>query len=344
MAGIRITDVAEKAKVSTTTVSFVLNGIGSVSEATRQRVFRVMNDLGYEPSSMARALRARHTGTVGMLVPDLFGAYFFTLFAGVEDAVAEKGYVCFLGNANEDAQREEKYVRRLFRWQVDGLILAPLVGFGRSTPESLVREKVPVIFVDRGPEVLGLAADAYPSVVTANRDAAREMTAYLLESCSGPVGLISPDVPNGPVLLRCEGYRDAVQRSGQKPMEAMERGDNRELGYALAARLLDGPQRPAAIFATTNPCGLGAYLAMSERGLRTPQDVHLAVFDDSDWAEVAGVSVVRTDPYRIGYTAASVLLQVLAEHPLSSPQVTVPAKIILRHPWTDHRSGSPSSG
>ena len=330
MARVRIGDVARKAGVSRTTVSFVLNDTGSVGTETRQRVLGVIRELGYEPSGMARGMRARRTRTAGVLVPDLFGPYFFSLFAGVEEALAREGYVCFLGNAEEDAAREDRYLRSLLGWRVDGLILAPLVGVGRSMLEPLVRDELPLIFVDRGPEVLGLAPDAYPSVTTACAEAACEATAHLLARSDGPVALLSPEVPSGPVWQRRQGYLQAVRAAGQAPVEASATGDNRVLGQALTGRLLDGGPRPAAIFAATNPCGLGVYLALRERGLRCPEDVRLVVFDDADWAEVAGVTAVRTDPYQIGVTAATAWLCLLAGQLLAEERVTVPARRVQR--------------
>ncbi len=331
MGRVRIGDVAEKAGVSRTTVSFVLNDTGSVGAETRQRVLGVIRELGYEPSAMARGMRTRRTRTAGVLVPDLFGPYFFSLFAGVEEALAREGYVCFLGNAEEDGAREDRYLRSLLGWRVDGLILAPLVGVGRTLLEPLVQDELPLVFVDRGPEVLGLAPDAYPSVCTACSEAAREATAHLLAMSTGPVALVSPEMPSGPIWLRRQGYLEAVRAAGQAPVEAIAAGDSRALGQALAGRLLDEARRPAAIFAATNPCGLGAYLALRERGLRCPEDVRLVVFDDADWAEVAGVSAVRTDPYRIGMTAATAWLRLLEGQSLAEERVTIPARLVRRN-------------
>ena len=330
MARVRIDDVAKKAGVSKTTVSFVINETGSIAEATRQRVLDVVRDLGFSPSSMARGLRGRRTATVGMVVPDLFGSYFFNLFAGVEETMERKGYVCYLGNANEDAEREERYLRSLLGWHVDGLIFAPMVERGRPMWRPPIEEKLPLIFVDRDPEVLGLSSDAYRSVSTTNHDAALEGTLHLLARAGGPVALIAPDVPKGPVWLRRQGYREAVGRAGQPPVERVLPGDSREIGRVLVTQLVESESPPKGIFAATNPCGLGAYLALRERGLLRPGGVRLVVFDDADWADVAGVTVIRTDPYRIGVMAASALLQDLEGSGAAERRMTIPAQLVCR--------------
>lgn len=330
MAGVRISEVAKKAGVSKTTVSFVLNSSGAVGEATRQRVLSVIRELGYEPSPIARSLRTRYSETIGMLVPDLFGPYFFALFGGAEEVLAHNRYVCYLGNANEHPDQEDRYLRSLLRRSIDGLLLAPLAGRGSLMLKSLAQVKLPTVFVDRGPEVLGLAEDAYPSVSTANRQAAEDATTYLVSRAGGPVALVSPDASSGPIWLRRQGYRTAVIRAGQEPLESIGPGDSKNAGRTLMSQLLDRGVRPAAVFATTNPCGLGVYLALRERGLHPPEGVRLVVFDDADWADVAGVTVVRTDPHRIGGAAASALLQILRGGRLLEPRITIPAELVVR--------------
>ena len=332
MVRARIADVAEKAGVSKTAVSFVLNGTGSIGEETRQRVLDAARELNYQPSMVARGLRMRRTGTVGVLVPDLFGPFFFAIFAGVEATLAPKGYMCFLGNANEDPSRQESVLRNLAGWRVDGVILAPLVDHGRTRPDAVPLDSTRVVFVDREPEAVGLPADSYPSVCSNNLDAAREATLHLLHCTQGPVAFIGPEASTGPISLRALGYRQAMEEAGRPAMEAVGHGDSRDIGHALATGLLDRSGPPPAFFAATNPCGLGVYSALRAHGLRVPEDVQLVVFDDADWAEVSGVTVVRTDPYQLGKTSASALLRLLLGKSLAESRMTVPARLVVRKP------------
>ena len=323
-------DVARQAGVSKTAVSFALNGTGSVAEETRQRVLDAARELNYQPSMVARGLRMRRTGTVGVLVPDLFGPFFFALYAGVEEALGSEDYICFLGNANGDLVRQQNFLHRLLGWNVDGVIFAPLVDHRRDRPSFSPPDGTPVVFADRGPEVAGVAPQAHASVCSNNLEAAREATMHLLGCAAGPVGFIGPDAATGPVWSRRLGYRQALEEAGQPAREAVGRVDSRELGQTLAARMLDGAAPVRALFAATNPCGLGAYLAIRARGLKVPEDVCLAVFDDADWAQVADVTAVRTDPYQMGTAAATALLGLLRDQPLADRQIIVPAKLVVR--------------
>jgi LacI family transcriptional regulator len=156
MATIR--DVAEKAGVSVATVSHVINGTRKVAPETEARVRRAMEELGYQPNAIAQSLRKRTTYAIGILVSDITNPFFATIVRGAEDAALEAGYSVIVCNSDEDPQKEDMYIRALWRRRIDGMLIAPTRDGTSPAIQELVQRKLPFVFVDR--KAKGIEADA----------------------------------------------------------------------------------------------------------------------------------------------------------------------------------------
>ena len=161
-----IRDVARLAAVSTAPVSNVLNNSRSVAVATRERVLKAVEALGYSPHPAARSMRAGTSRMLGLIVADIINPFFTELVHSVEHAAHAKGYSVLLCNSDEDLDREQQYLQVLRAQRVDGIILAATGHSSKERAAALSRMRVPVVLVDRGFAEFGLDAAPILGVVS----------------------------------------------------------------------------------------------------------------------------------------------------------------------------------
>jgi LacI family transcriptional regulator len=199
--------VAEKAGVSTTTVSHVINNTRVVSEDARERVLSVIQELRYIPSAVARSLKNDRTHTIGMMIPNNSNPYFAELIQGIEDASFELGYNIILCNSYDDPKKQAAYIRVLMEKRIDGLILVSS-GSDEDLSMLLANEVIPKVLVDR--EVTGVAADL---IEADHVQGAYEATRYLISLRHKRIACVAgPDtlLPSGG---RVAGYLAGAKRS-----------------------------------------------------------------------------------------------------------------------------------
>jgi LacI family transcriptional regulator len=306
MATIR--DVAKKAGVSVATVSHVINGTRKVAPETEARVRRAMEELGYQPNAIAQSLRKRTTYAIGILVSDITNPFFATLVRGAEDAALEAGYSVIVCNSDEDPQKEDMYIRALWRRRIDGMLIAPTRDGTSSALQELVRRKLPFVFVDR--KAKGIEADA---VLSDNIGGAYLATKHLIERGHKRIGIVL-GIPGATTTEeRLLGYRQALEEAGIPFSEDLVvwGGYRMEGGRKACAKLLSLSDPPTAIFSTNNLMTVGVLQELSYRRIKIPEEVAVVGFDDLEWAEIVypPLTVVVQRPYEIGYQAFKILLR-----------------------------------
>jgi LacI family transcriptional regulator len=324
VAGIK--EVAAHAGVSVATVSRVLNDSPRVSEDARARVRAAVEALRYRPNAVARSLRTEATHTIGLIIGDILNPFFAELARAVEDEAREAGYTVVIGNADERPERQDHYVRTLLEQRVDGLLICPTA---EVTP--LVRDCVaaggPLVFLDR--TLPGLQV---PSVRVDGTGAVRELIRHLRGLGHRRIAFIS-----GPELLstgreRTQAYMDAMRAAGLEIREEyVEAGDFQAAsGQAIAARFLDLPEPPEVIFAGDNLMALGALDEIRARGMRVPDDVALASFDDVAWFVHVDppITAIAQPAGELGRRAVRVLLERVEGRPVAP--VVLPARLMKR--------------
>lgn len=270
-----IKDVAALAGVSFTTVSHVMNKTRPVSEPVEAKVRAAIRQLNYVPSGVARSLRARQTGTIGLLVPNNTNSYFAELARGIEDYCERNGYCVFLCNSDDDLRKQQNYLRVLREKRIDGLIVAS-AGDDAVLIELLAATRVPVVMVDR--QITGLEADA----VQIDHEAGAYLAArHLLELGHRAIGCIGGPQGMDVSMLRIAGFRRAMaERDVPVLPEAIVQSDFSSPGGYAAAKRLFQTFKASAIFASNDMMGIGALRAAAELGLRVPHDVSVIGFDD----------------------------------------------------------------
>ena len=324
MAGIK--DVAALAGVSIATVSRVLNDSPRVSEEARAKVTAAVGTLRYRPNAVARSLRTEATRTLGLIIGDVLNPFFAMLARAVDDEARAAGYTVVIGNADERPEQQDHYVRTLLEQRVDGLLICPTA---EVTPlvEDCVRAGGPLVFLDR--TLTGLDV---PSVRADGTAAVHDLIRHLRNLGHRRVAFIS-----GPELLstgreRTRAFADAMRANGLEVREDyLKAGDFQAgSGRAISAGFLDLPEPPEVIFAGDNLMALGALDEIRARGLRIPQDVGLASFDDVAWFVHLDppITAISQPAEELGRRAVRVLADRIADRPVAS--VVLPARLMIR--------------
>lgn len=328
MATIR--DVAQRAGVSVATVSHVINGTRKVAPETAARVRRAMEELDYHPNAVARSLRTRKTQAIGVVVSDITNPFFATLVRGAEDAAIEAGYSLIVCNSDETPEKEDLYVRLLWRRRMDGLLIAPVRDGASSAVQELARRQMPFVFIDR--KAKGVEADA---VLSDNVGGAYLATQHLIERGHKRIGIVL-GIPGATTTEeRLAGYRRALEEAGIPLAEDLVVwGGYRVAGGRRAtAKLLSLSDPPTAIFSTNNLMTVGVLKELFHRKVRIPKDVAVVGFDDLEWAEMANppLTTVAQQPYEIGHRALALLLEQLSgECESPAREVRIPVVLKLR--------------
>lgn len=301
-------DVARMAGTSTAVVSYVINdGPRPVAPETAERVRAAIRDLNYRPNAVARSLRLQRTRALGLVVPDLANPFFAELASTIEMNAAEYGQALLLGNSLDSEEREARNLRTFGDYRVDGLIIVPVASGSGSL--TLLRDlDMPVVVLDR--PVPGAGA---PTVLPDNLGGARAATQHLLDHGYPEVGCIA-----GPEAIltaeeRLQGWREAIHAVGLRAQEryVVRSEFDRDAGYRVAIELLSQPDRPRALFVSSDEQAFGVLKASAKLGLRVPEDLALVGFDGLHHSRstVPSLATMRQPFERYGELAVSLIHQ-----------------------------------
>ena len=275
-------DVARAAGVSQAIVSYVVNDVQDVpiSPETRQRVRAAIHELGYIPNHTARSLRSRKTHTIATIIPDITNPYYPEFIRGIQDTARDRGYDVLASNTDGDREIERHALEAARRSGADGLIIAP---FFLSTSDlmPILREGTPITLLGPPPGDVGTPVPL-DTVSISGEDAASTIVSYLIDRGHTRIGMISGQVATPPRESRVRGYRQALAEHHVPLEEVLIRGgDFTEAGgYEAMRELLTLDPRPTAVWAANDLMAMGALLACREAGVRVPDDIALAGFDD----------------------------------------------------------------
>jgi LacI family transcriptional regulator len=323
-----IRDVARAAGVSVATVSRVFNNSGPVHEETRARVREVAGALRYSPNSAARSLITAKSNTLGVLLPDLYGEFFSEVIRGIDQTAQHNGYHVLVSSSHETQAHIEGAMRAM-RGRVDGLIvMSPDID--GSTLAANLPDSLPVV-------LLNCAVDgtSYDAISVDNFGGAYAMVRHLLTTGGTRVAIITGSSRNYDARERLRGYRAALRDAGAEQQEGWEiAGDFTETGGYRAAREIAAlSPRPTAVFAANDAMAIGALSAFREVGLRVPEDIAVAGFDDIPMARYMSppLTSVHVEISELGARAMGVLLAAVHEkNRHERQQVVLPTTLVVR--------------
>ena len=328
-------DVAALAGVSLKTVSRVVNRESGVSPELIGKVQQAADQLDYRPDFTASNLRRadRRTSTVGLMVENVANEFSAAVHAGVEEAARSRSMAVLTASIADDPIRERDVVRAFSSRRVDGLVVVPSGG----DQGALWNERdigVPLVFVDRAPR--GVSADC---VLTNNREGTSEGVGHLLGVGHRDVAFLGGVSRLDTSQERYEGYLDAMSeaRLAVRPQWVHRNIGNVDDAADVMRLVLAGDHRPTAVFAAQNLIAMGAFRALREANLH--HRIALVGYDDFALADMLdpAITVVAQDPRAIGYRAAQLLFERMADDDAGvtgaerEPRIhVVPSHVIVR--------------
>jgi LacI family transcriptional regulator len=324
---IRMVEVAREAGVSLMTVSRVINHKQDVNPETRQRVLEVIHRLGYRPSGIARGLATRRTATLGLVVPDISNPFFSSLARGVEHIAYEGGYNVFLGNAEEDPQREWDVLLSLEDKHVDGVVLCSS-RLDQARLKSVLSRQPAVVLVNRRLEA------GVDHVLLDDEAGGRLATRHLLSRGHIQIGFLAGPAASYSARRREAGYRETLASAGVDfdPGWIQPCAPTVEGGQQGAARLLQARPELTALFCYNDLVAVGALQAAARLGRCVPQDLAVVGFDDILLAALVtpALTTCRVPLYELGSQAARSLLARIRGRPEACREVVLQPELVIR--------------
>lgn len=318
-------DIAKRAQVAVSTVSYVVNSTKPVRPETRQRVMEAIAELNYNPSSVARSLKTKRSSTIGIVLPDITNDFFTEVVRGIEDHSYADGYDVILCNTDRNPGKERKYLQNLYSKDVDGIIF-----IGTCMNEDVVRRyaATPVVCINSP------TSSDFSFVAVNHERGGYAATRHLLETYDEPVVLISGPLVRRSYCERRDGYRRALSEFGVPYRERLvfEIADTHQCGFNVVDEILQHYPEVRAVFATSDVIALGAIRGLYGRGRRIPQDTAVVGYDDIAVAAmfIPALTTVQQPKYVMGTTAAQMLIEAIADPHNGSSMITLEPKLIVR--------------
>lgn len=270
-----IYDVAKAAGVSIATVSKVVNQTGNISEKTRKRVLRIMEELQYQPSVVASALTGKKTSTFGLLLSNIANPFFAEAARFLEDEARAAGYSIVMCSTDNEDERSVNYLSLLQRKQVDGMIIAC-----HFTDWSLLHPylatETPVILFSKDVPSLNVH-----TVTVDDHQGGYQAIEYLIAKGHREIGIVAETGPSGEHRIR--GGQQAMKEAGISWRSEWITNVQSSIqdGYNGARHMLEHSERPSAIFACNDMLAVGVLQAAQDLGLQVPNDLSIIGFDDT---------------------------------------------------------------
>ncbi|RYZ60652.1 MAG: LacI family transcriptional regulator [Chitinophagaceae bacterium] len=329
---VTIYDIASKLNLSPATVSRALQDHPAVNTQTRKKVLHMAEKIGYQTNLFARNLRNQKTNTLGVIVPRLNSHFMSSVIAGVEHVANKEGYTLIISQSSEVAEKEAANARTMFNNRVDGLLVSLTYDTtDLSHFERFSKKNIPIIFFDRVTE-FGTAT----SVVIDNQKAAFDITRHLIaQGCRRIVHITAASVQNV-YAHRLQGYKQALEGAGIPFREDYVLTGNLGLedGRKAAEAILVMDPRPDGIFVANDNCAVGCMLTLKEAGVRIPEDMAVAGFNNDPVSQVIEpkLTTINYPGYEIGEAAARQLIHHLKSgHPVQTTNsVILRSELIVR--------------
>lgn len=331
MAGIK--DVAEKAGVSISTVSNVINNTKYVSDELKTRINGIIDELQYEVDPVARSLKSKKTMTIGVVITNINRIFFPQVIKGIQDCAARNGYNLTFCSSNDNFGDERKFIQMLESSWVDGIILDSVADANDSEYfhylSSLGNKKksIPVVSLERRVEGIN-------SVVVNNRQGGSMAARHLIDcGCRSIVHITGP-LNSCIAQDRLYGYKAELLKDNLKLDDGMiVEGDYSPLsGYHAIRQILMAGIDVDGIFAANDQMAIGAIKALKENGVKIPEDVRVVGFDNTFVASIVepALTTVNVPKYRMGDAAVEMLVRRIEDQSAEACSSELPINMIVR--------------
>ncbi|MBC7844182.1 MAG: LacI family DNA-binding transcriptional regulator [Gemmatimonadaceae bacterium] len=336
--GPTITDVAREAGVSAATVSRILNGRHHGDPAIRDRVQATALALGYVPHGGARSLVTRRNGALGVLLPNLFGEFWVEFLRGIDDTSRERG-IHLLATSSHADPVQLRNAAAAMRGRVDGyLIVAP--GNRADDVITMLAQTAPVVVVG-----IDARASGAPSLMIDNAAGARAVAEHAMSRGFRHLAMITGPETNGDAIARRDAFRAAIACAGDDVTLTEFVGDfSQDSGWSAAHTMLAHPRRFEFCFACNDSMAIGAMSAFRDAGIRVPESLAIAGFDDVPMARylTPALTTVHVPIEELGRRAMSMLISSVVKGAPAKPTVQLITTTLIVRGSTVMESKGPS--
>jgi LacI family transcriptional regulator len=276
-----IREIAKRAKVSTATVSRTINRVPTVDPALAKRVMKVVEDMGYYPNTAARALVSGKSRIFGLIVSEITNPFFPEIVQAFEDIAVQNHYEILLTSTVHDPKRMELAVRRMIERRVDGVAILTF-GMEDALIEDLRFRKVPLVFVDVGPQAAGVT-----NIRVNYQQGIREAVSHLANLGHKRIAFVAGPTNLKSAMARRAAFEAAMQENGLTvDSQLIVTGDHKvEGGIAALAQLAALSKKPTAILCSNDMTAVGVMREAYDRGITIPRELSVIGFDDIRLAE-----------------------------------------------------------
>ena len=325
-----IKDVAKKAGVSISTVSYSINDSPKVSKGTKKRVLTIAKELGYHPNGSARSLKMKKTNIIGLFLKELVGDYYSDVIEGVENAISQRGYDLIIASLHGGILGNAYNLLREGR--VDGAIVfgTPII------PNEFIREiskKTPIVISDSDADIDTYQKGHICIIIIDNMNGASEAVSHLINLGYKKIGYISGNEGSYDNGKRFQAYRQILEENKLEFNEnwVVKGGYNEIIAYNAIKDMIKKGGLPEAFFSASDQMAIGAMRAFEEFGVKIPQDIAIVGFDDIKLASIVRppLTTVNYKRYEMGKMAVELIFDML-EGNTSRGFVTMATKLVIR--------------
>lgn len=328
-----IYDIAKKLNITAATVSRALNNNPKISDATRELVVETAKEMSYEQNKLAKALKSGKSFNVGVIVPRIDSNFFASVIRGIEEELYPQGYHVIICQTHDQEHLEVANINSLLNAQVDGILMS--ISNAKlehnETFKKLLKKNVPLIFFDRTKDIKGVS-----SVTIDDFKGAYDATMHLIDQGCKRIAHLSNDRLLEIFKNRYLGYKQAIIDSGLEFDESLviETPSRVEHGRKTTKLFLEMPNRPDAIFSSSDFTALGAIQEIKEHGLRIPEDICVAGFANEPFTKFMELSItsVNQSPIEMGRLTAQVFLEEVnnSKRIMSQKKVVLSPELMIR--------------
>jgi LacI family transcriptional regulator len=326
---VTIKDVAKKAGVSISTVSRVINDSKPVTDEVKQRVLDVIKETGYVPNPLARSLVTKKSQLIGVIIPELSDSFVNEILNGIEEVAKMYDYDILLANTYSDKEQELKSINLLRAKQVEGIVMISWL-VEQEHVNYIQNCNIPASYISKTAKNYDIH-----TVTTSNAAATYDMTKYLIDKGHKKIAFIMTSEDDTILEMeRLSGYERALKENKIKLDKSLiAYGDTTyEAGYSSMKELLEEGIIPEAVFVTGDEAAIGAINAIFDKGLKVPEDISVAGFNDVKIAKMyrPKLTTVYQPLYDMGAVAMRMVIKMINKEPLEDKTIELPYKIVER--------------
>lgn len=333
MKSLSIKDIAVKANVSITTVSFIINGKAkekSISEAVIEKVEKIIEESGYKPNQIARSLRTGNSNIIGLIIEDISNSFFSRIARLIEDKAYKRGYKIIYSSTENSVDKAKELIKMFKSRKVDAYIISPIKGIEEDI-QMLLDDGNPVILFDRN------LPDINTSYVGADHfNASYQSIQSFIDQGKKNIALVTTDINVEQIIERYDGYKKALEDNGIKYDDSLvlKIHFNQEENDTIAQiKELFGNKKIDAVLFVTNYLAISGLKALKQIDKKVGDDFAVIAYDDHEAFELhtPRISAIQQPLEEIAETIIKLILSRLSSKgKLPAEEVIIPTRLVLR--------------